>query len=81
MWSMGRKMDLTVAVVAHSEGLVSHKTMLSVFEGVKKVEKAGYSCEILVHIDNGDEITKRYFKRYDKLDGVSVYRNSFDDAG
>ena len=75
------KIDLTVVVTAHNEGLVVHKTMLSVFEGMKKVEKAGYSCEILVHIDNGDEITKRYFKRYDKLDGVSVYRNSFDDAG
>ncbi|MBR2767263.1 glycosyltransferase [Candidatus Saccharibacteria bacterium] len=78
------RVDLTVVVTTHSEGLVTHKTMLSVFEGTKRIEEAGYNYEILVHIDNGDKATKQYFKRYkdDKNNKkIRVFENGFGDSG
>lgn len=81
MYNMKKQIDLTVVVTAHSEGLVAHKTMLSVFEGMKKLDEAGYSYEILVHIDNGDKLTKKYFKRYENDDKIRIFENNFGDLG
>ena len=59
-----KRYDLTVAITAHNEGLVAHKTMRSILEATKKLEEKNISYEILIHIDNGDQITKDYFQRY-----------------
>lgn len=34
-----KRYDLTVAVTAHNEGLVAHKTMRSILEATKKLEE------------------------------------------
>lgn len=78
---MKNKIDLSVVVTVHDEGLLAHKTMLSVFEGIDKAEKKGYHCEIIVHIDNGDRETKDYFKRYDGDKKIRVLHNCFNDLG
>ena len=65
----------------HNEGLVAHKTMRSILEATKKLEEKKISYEILIHIDNGDQITKDYFKRYAKMPNVVIYENSFGDPG
>jgi len=76
-----KRYDLTVAVTVHNEGLVAHKTMRSILEATKKLEEKKISYEILIHIDNGDQITKDYFKRYAKMPNVVIYENSFGDPG
>ena len=76
-----KRYDLTVAVTAHNEGLVSHKTMRSILEATKRLEEKKISYEILIHIDNGDQITKDYFKRYAKMPNVVIYENNFGDPG
>lgn len=76
-----KRYDLTVAVTAHNEGLVAHKTMRSILEATKKLEEKKISYEILIHIDNGDQITKDYFKRYAKMPNVVIYENNFGDPG
>lgn len=76
-----KNIDLTVVVTAHNEGLVAHKTMLSVFEGLKELQEAGYTYEIIIHIDNGDENTKKYFSRYEGNDSIVILKNSFGDLG
>lgn len=78
---MNKKIDLSVVITAHNEGLLAHKTMLSVFEGVKRLKDAGYTYEIIVHIDNGNKETKQYFNRYIKRDDVRVFSNEFGDLG
>ena len=76
-----KKYDLTVAVTVHNEGLVAHKTMRSILEATKRLEEKKISYEILIHIDNGDQITKDYFKRYAKMPNVVIYENNFGDPG
>ena len=76
-----KNIDLSVAITAHEEGLLAHKTMLSVMLGLKEVISQGYSAEIIIHIDNGDERTKKYFKRYKNIKNFSIYENSFGDSG
>ena len=76
-----KRYDLTVAVTVHNEGLVAHKTMRSILEATKRLEEKKISYEILIHIDNGDQITKDYFKRYAKMPNVVIYENNFGDPG
>ena len=70
-----------MAVTAHNEGLVAHKTMRSILEATKRLEEKKISYEILIHVDNGDQITKDYFKRYAKMPNVVIYENNFGDPG
>lgn len=76
-----KRYDLTVAITAHNEGLVAHKTMRSILEATKKLEEKNISYEILIHIDNGDQITKDYFQRYKDNPSVEIFENSFGDPG
>ena len=73
--------DLTVAITAHNEGLVAHKTMRSILEATRKLREKKISYEILVHIDNGDKETIKYFETYKNIDYISVYKNNFGDLG
>ena len=72
---------LTVVVTAHDEGLIAHKTMKSVFGALKKLEENDYSYEIIIHIDNGDNETKKYFARYKNDKKIRIFNNSFGDTG
>lgn len=76
-----KKIDLTVVVTAHHEGLIAHKTMRSVFAGLEKIAKDGYTYEIIVHIDNGDAETIKYFERYKEDGRVRIFENKFGDTG
>lgn len=72
---------LSAIITVHNEGLIAHKTMRSVFEALKKVEEVGYAYEIIVHIDNGDDATLKYFDRYKEDRRIRVFKNSFGDTG
>lgn len=77
---MKKRIDLSAVVTVHDEGLVAHKTMRSVFEALEKVRAAGYSYEIIVHIDNGDETTIKYFERYKNHKEIRIFENKFGDT-
>ncbi|NCU29248.1 glycosyltransferase [Candidatus Saccharibacteria bacterium] len=74
-----KKIDISVIITAHNEGILAHKTMLSVFRSAKKLEEYNISYEIIVHIDNGTDETTRYFDRYNQDKRVRVLENSFGD--
>lgn len=76
-----KRFDLTVAVTAHNEGLVAHKTMRSILEATKKLEEENISFEILVHIDNGNQETLDYFNTFNITSGVLIFKNKFGDLG
>lgn len=64
---MSKKVDLSIIVTAHHEGLVAHKTMLSIERACALLDKANYSYEIIVSIDCGDKATKNYFNSYSNM--------------
>ena len=76
-----KRYDLTVAITAHNEGLVAHKTMRSILEATKKLEEKNISYEILIHIDNGDQETLDYFDTYKNSNNVLIFKNNFGDLG
>lgn len=75
------KIDLSVVITAHDEGLIIHKTLRSVFEALDKVKETGYSYELIIHVDNGDEATIDYLGRYRDDDKIRIFENNFGDAG
>ena len=74
------KIDLSMAITVHDEGILAHKTMRSVLEAAEKVKEAGYTFEIIIHIDNGDTATIKYFERYKSQKEIKIYKNSFGDT-
>lgn len=71
--------DLSIVITAHSEGLIAHKTMLSVFEAAKKLSLANITYEFIISIDNGTPETVQYFNDYDSKDNFTVIHASFKD--
>lgn len=70
---------VSVIITAHNEGILAHKTMLSVFRAACKLDEAGIRYEIVIHIDKGDTNTKAYFARYKKDGRVRLFENDFGD--
>lgn len=57
---------LSIIITAHNEGLLAHKTMLSVERATSYLETNGITYELLISIDKGDSCTTSYFKQYQK---------------
>lgn len=72
-------MDLSIILTAHDEGLVAHKTLLSIFKALELVPDCSY--EILVHLDCADEETRKYFNRYKGDKRFRLFENNFGDLG
>ena len=75
------KTTLSVIVLGHQEGLLAHKTMLSVFRALAPLDAREVGYEIIVHIDRGDEQTIRYFSRYLNDQRFRVFESDFGDIG
>lgn len=71
-------MKLSIIITAHDEGLLAHKTMLSVFRALEKFTE---KYEIVVHIDKGTPETIEYFGRYGDDDRFTIIQNNFGDLG
>lgn len=71
-------MELSIIITAHSEGLLAHKTMLSVERALKDL---ACDYEVIVHIDKGTPETIGYFERHQRQSGYKVLKNDFGDAG
>lgn len=73
-----KRPDLSILVAAHKEGLIAHKTMLSVEHAVRRLSENGFSYEIIVTIDNGDSETVAYFNNH-LLEFQTTYEIHFGD--
>lgn len=78
---MRQQVDLTAIITMHSEGVLAHKTMRSVFEALEKVKEAGYSFEIILHLDNPTGETEKYVERYKGDPRIRIFKNAFGDTG
>lgn len=76
-----KKVDISIGMTFHKEGLLAHKTMLSVFRAINLLRKNSRTYEILIHIDNGDKVTLDYFNRYKKDPKIRIFKNNFSDPG
>ena len=56
------KIDVSVVLNAHREGLLAHRTLRSVVRAVDFAEQWGIRCEIVVVLDCPDASTARYFQ-------------------
>lgn len=70
--------ELSIIITAHDEGLLAHKTMLSVF---RALDSAKVEYEIIVHIDCGTADTIAYFQRYADDKHFRIIQNNFGDLG
>lgn len=71
--------DLSIIITAHSEGLIAHKTMLSLFDATTKLDTDNISYEFIISIDNGTADTIAYFDRYQSTPKFKVLYVSFKD--
>lgn len=71
--------EISIIVTAHNEGILAHKTMLSIFRSAKKLEDKNISYEIIVHIDNGTKPTVEYFSQYAEDKRFIIIENSLGD--
>lgn len=78
---MTEEYDLSIVITAHSEGLVAHKTMRSVFEAAEVLKRKNIIYEIIIHIDNGTKATIEYFDRYKNEPNFRIFQNNFGDTG
>lgn len=78
---MVKNVDLSVGITTHDEGYLVHKTLRYVFEGLSRLEEQGYTYEILINVDNGDETTKNYLKQYEKDKRFTILYTKFKDLG
>jgi glycosyltransferase involved in cell wall biosynthesis len=70
---------LSIIVAAHHEGLIAHKTMLSLNRATKQLDQSNVAYEIIVTIDNGDNPTIEYFNRYNDDGYITIHHVSFGD--
>lgn len=72
--------DITVAITAHSEGVVAGPTIHSCEAAIAAAEAAGYTVERLIGLDNATEQTARYFNQ-PALDHWRKIKLSVGDLG
>lgn len=78
---MKKDVFLTVGITAHAEGVIAHKTIMSVFAALSELDTKKYPYEIVIHIDNGDEATENYFRRWEGDKRFRIIRSHFGDLG
>ena len=59
--------DVSVVLLAHREGILIHRTLRSVLRAVDFARDRGFSCEVIVVLDQADSATAQYFARQDGL--------------
>lgn len=74
------KIDLSIIVTAHNEGLLAHKTMRSIERALKPLSTSNYTYEILIALDSPDKATDEYFSAYNKLPAKILSENFGDVA-
>lgn len=74
--------DLSVAILARDEGILIHKTLLSVMRALEQADMIEIS-EIVLHVDSPDRKTEEYLicNKDSVLAEVTVVKSEFSDAG
>ena len=68
-------MKLSIIITGHKEGLLLHKTLLSVVRSVEFAKIKDY--ETIINLDNADEITKKVAEKWKNQNNVKIFNVSF----
>lgn len=73
---------LSVIITAHSEGILIHRTLMSVRRALAELSKK-QTHEIILHVDNPTAATQEYLAEHGDttLHDVRVFTNAFGDLG
>lgn len=55
---------VSIIITAHNEGIVAHKTILSIIKAIEPFDVEKIPYEIIIGLDNPDKATSDYFKRW-----------------
>ncbi len=69
--------DLSVIITAHQEGILLHKTVLSILRSAKQLDEKGISYEIILSLDNADDSTKKCALNWADDPRFTVIQGSF----
>jgi glycosyltransferase involved in cell wall biosynthesis len=75
---MKKQPVISVIITAHHEGLIAHKTVTSVLDGLAKID---VPYEIVANLDNPDDATKEYFGNYSGDKRFVLNYTSLGDPG
>lgn len=73
--------SLSIGITAHSEGIVLHKTLLSIQQAIKSLEEAGLSFEIILQLDKPTAQTLRYVEQIPSLFPDTAITKNISDYG
>lgn len=69
--------QISIVVTCHREGILAHKTILSLLKAAKVLDDHEISYEFIVNIDNPDQPTSEYFKRWNNDSRFRIFKVSF----
>ena len=78
---MSKQQDISIIVTCHAEGILLHKTLLSIMRALHFF-KSSINVEIIVHLDNPTNETVNYVKRAEgHFPNIQIFTNNFGDPG
>lgn len=79
---MAKKVDISVIVTAHTEGLVAHKTILSLAKSVEllKDKFPQIKYEIIINLDKPNQETIDYYSRYSDDNSFTLYQTNYGNV-
>lgn len=69
--------DISIILTFHNEGIVIHKTFLSLRRMLLRLDDNNIKYEVIAHVDNGDECTLNYIDKVKEDFKLRVFLNSF----
>lgn len=74
-----KSLDVSVILTFHDEGVVVRKTFLALERMLKKLEEGGITYEVIAHVDNGDNKTRKCIDVVKEKLGLRVFENGFGE--
>ena len=79
---MAKKVDISVIVTAHTEGLIAHKTILSLIKSIEllKGKYPQIKYEIIINLDKSNQETIDYYSRYSDDNSFALYQTNYGNV-
>lgn len=76
---MSSKPNPQISIIStyHAEGIVAHKTILSLLKCAERLDQENISYEFIINLDNPDTETVKYFKRWRNDSRFRIFEVSF----
>ena len=69
--------EISIVITCHKEGILAHKTILSLLKSAQYLDNNNLNYEFIVNIDNPDKDTSAYFERWKNDSRFKISEVSF----